>query len=70
MLSAIGGAGREGVEQATTDTLAAYGGHHRDDGLGDRRAVGRHDQRAVPQVLPGRPDRAAVVVERHHRGVR
>ena len=69
VVAALGGAGREGVEQATPDASSAGGGHHRDDDLGDRRAVGCHDQRAVPQVPPGRPDRAAVVVERDHRRV-
>jgi hypothetical protein len=58
------GARGEFVEQATADTATAVGGHHGDDELGDRRAVGRHDQRGLPHAPPGRTDRTTGVVER------
>ena len=70
VVAVLGSAGGEGVEQATTDAAAAFGGRHRDDELGDLHALGRHDQRTVPEVPPRRPDRVAIVVERQHGRVR
>jgi hypothetical protein len=70
VVAMVGSAGGERVEQTTTDTATAVGGHHRDDDLGDRRAVGCHDQQGLPEVPPGRTDRMTIVVERQHTRVR
>lgn len=66
----LGCAGGELVEQAAADAAAATGGDHRDDELGDRRAVGCHEQQRLPEVPPGRTDGTTIVVERQHAGVR
>ena len=66
VVAVLGGAGGERVEQATTDTATTVGREHRDDELGDRRAVGCHDQREFPEVPPGRTDRMTIVVDCQH----
>jgi len=62
--------GTGGCRPPSTDTATAVGGHHRDDELGDRRAVGCHDQQGFPEVPPGRTDRMTIVVERQHTRIR
>ena len=70
VVAVLGSTVGEGVEQATTDAAAAVGRRHRDDELGDRRAVGCHDQQGFPEVPLGRTDRMTIVVECQHTRIR
>ena len=70
VVAVLDGACGERVEQVTTDTATTVSGPHRDDELGDRRAVRCRDQQGFPKVPPGRTDRLTIVVERQHTHVR